>query len=520
VFRNQNPKPRRRRSTLTAFAYAAIVLLSIVPRAIAQTEGPNPCGKPGEVVYDPYQGVCWLANANPAGNPNIVAMMGVANINPNGSMDYATALNWVAALNSFNNKVGYLGHKDWQLPATPLQDSSCADLGPNGASFGPLCTASGMGSLYYLGLRQTFPNSVAPLFGLSLPPLYDVELSYYWALQNNGPNTGGREVFSFANGQRGGTTTKDSYHYVLPMVAAALDGVPKCSSKSALVLPYTQGHFAGRAVFDCNTGNTWLADASLAARNLFGIQGTITLQYGSRTITVPKINGGAMLFDTAPQWIAALNNDTSYSLGPPAWNLPATYDQPQQLFKDLNLTNGDARIMRTGVPPFRSLRPPLQRISSFQNLQPFFYWACVRDQSGNSQSPCNGSTAPENLQFTFNFDYGFQSTSALDQRFFVMVYYPAPVLHTQASLNAVQWSGDFRTAIFVTLTLVCSSCLFAGSHFLGFRSGWLSTVVPVSRRIRPLLFFPWGDVGEIKKLIDRVADLRRYPKSFTSTACP
>ena len=222
------------------------------------------------MVYDQNQGVCWLANANLAGNPNIVATMGVANINPNGSMDYATALNWVAALNSYNNKAGYLGHNKWQLPATPLQDPSCADVGPNSASFGPLCTGSGTRNLYYLGLHQAFPNSVAPFFGVVLAPLYDVKLSYYWALQNNGSNTGGQEIFSFANGQHGGTATKDSYYYALPMVAAALDGVPKCSSGSPVVLLYAQGPFAGRAVFDCNTGNTWLADANLAAWKQFG----------------------------------------------------------------------------------------------------------------------------------------------------------------------------------------------------------------------------------------------------------
>ena len=138
-----------------------------------------------------------------------------------------------------------------------------------------------------------------------------------------------------------------------------------------------------------------------------------------------------MLFDTATQWIEALNNDPSYSLSPLTWNLPATYDLLEQLFKDLNLTNGAAQIVLTGIHPFRSFRPPARRMGAFQSLQPFFYWACVRDQSGNSQSPCNGSTAPENLQFTFNFDYGFQTTSALDQRYFVMVYYPAPDLFAQ-----------------------------------------------------------------------------------------
>jgi len=415
VLRRHDLKPKHSRATLTAFVYAAALLASIVPRAMAQAEWQNPCGGTWEVVYDRIQGVCWLANANLAGDPNIVAMMGVGTINPNGSMDYGTALNWVEALNAYNKNAGFLGHNNWQLPATPLQDPSCADLGPYGASFGPLCTGSDMGSLYSMGLQQTFPNSVAPFFAVPVAPLYNVKLSYYWALKNDGPLVGGQEIFSFANGQHGGTTIQDSYYYVLPMVAAALDGAPACSPASPLVLPYTQGRFAGRAVFDCNTGYTWLADGNLAAWNQFGIQGTITLRYGPRMIKAPKIDGGAMLFDTATEWMEALNKDPGYRIGPLTWNMPPTYGELEQLFKDLNLTKGDAQFMLAGG------------IGPFQNLQPFFYWGCVRDKSGNSQSPCNGSTAPESLQFTFNFDYGFQSTSALDQRYFVMVYYPAPV---------------------------------------------------------------------------------------------
>src|SRR5579862_7814011 len=68
------------------------------------------------IVYDPNQGGCWLANANLAGNPNTVASLGVTGVTPNGSMDYATAQKWVAALNAYNSGSGYLGHNNWQLP--------------------------------------------------------------------------------------------------------------------------------------------------------------------------------------------------------------------------------------------------------------------------------------------------------------------------------------------------------------------------------------------------------------------
>src|SRR5471032_1938221 len=77
----------------------------------------------GLTVYDTVLKVNWLANANLAGTPANLAgtpdpTFGVANITPGGSMNYQTALNWVAALNHYQI-VGYLGHNNWQLPTTP-----------------------------------------------------------------------------------------------------------------------------------------------------------------------------------------------------------------------------------------------------------------------------------------------------------------------------------------------------------------------------------------------------------------
>jgi uncharacterized protein (TIGR03437 family) len=108
-------------------------------------------------------------------------------------------------------------------------------------------------------------------------------------------------------------------------------------------------------------------------------------------------------------------NNRRYS-GSSAWQIPANSKVLQGLFTDLNMASGDTRLMWTGT------------FGPFQNLQPFFYWACGREQSGNAQSPCTGYAPPDGssqLQWSFNFDYGFQSTSSLVQKFFVTVYYPA-----------------------------------------------------------------------------------------------
>ena len=366
------------------------------------------------IVYDPNQNVCWLANANLAGDPAVRTDLGVTGIFPNGSMDYPTAQKWVAALNAYNNGAGYLSHNDWQLPAAPLVDATCANVGPGGGFFGPLCSGSGLSNLYSAGLKLAFPASAVPGFAATLAPLHNLKSSYYWALANSGgpggPSSGEQDVFSFSAGIEGGVTIQDNYFYILPMIPGAIGTPPPCSANGVTVVPYTSGPAAGNAVYDCNTKFTWAADANLAASNALGITGTVTIPATmSRTITAPKIRSGAMLFDTATQWMTALNN--SKYLGSPAWQLPATAAVLKDLFTDLGLSAGDSRFMSTGAT------------GPFQNLQPFFYWGCQRDQSGTSQSPCTGY-APSDLQWTFDFDSGFQPTSALVQHFFVMVYYP------------------------------------------------------------------------------------------------
>ena len=366
------------------------------------------------IVYDPNQSVCWLANADLAGDPAMRTALGVTGIFSNGSMDHPTAQKWVAALNAYNNGAGYLGHNDWQLPAAPLVDATCANTGPDGASFGPLCTVSALSHLYSAGLKLTFPASAVPGFGATVSPLHNLKSSYYWALQNDGgpsgSDNGGQEVLSFSAGIQGGVTTQDNYFYTLPMIPGALGIPPSCSSGGPTVVPYTAGPAAGSAVYDCNTKYTWAADGNMAASNVYGISGNVSIPATqSRTITAPKIINGAMLFDTATQWMQALNS--AKYLGSSSWQIPASAAVLKDLFTDLGLSPGDSRFMANGAT------------GPFQNLQPFYYWGCQRDQAGTSQSPCTGY-APSDLQWSFNFDSGFQPTSALVQHFFVMVYYP------------------------------------------------------------------------------------------------
>ncbi len=367
----------------------------------------------GLIVYDANQGVCWLADANLAGNPAIRQLMNVDGVTVDGVMDYATALKWVAALNTFDQGRGFLGHSNWQLPDNPVLDPTCSSR--NHGSFGVSCTGSALGNLYNTGLGISFPNSVDMLVN-RVWPFRNLQPGYYWTLDANG----GEVTTSFLNVVQAANTTKYNYFHVLPMTTVPI-GTPPIG---AGVLPYTAGEAAGKAVYDSNTGLTWVLDANLAARNTFGVAGTTTIvgEANGAVYDVPLIDReGAMLYGTASDpvtgWLAAMN-DANYA-GTSLWSLPHLADL-QTLFQDLNLQpNADGRLVAKG------------RVGPFWHLQPFLYWSCVRDQNGDSRSPCDPNLSayspPGTLfEYSFTFNDGFEGTSLADKRFYVMVYYPAP----------------------------------------------------------------------------------------------
>jgi hypothetical protein len=361
----------------------------------------------GLIVYDENQGLCWLGNANLAGNATAREVLGVTGINPDGTMDYATALNWVTALNSFDGGKGVLGQHNWQLPQNPLDDPTCSSF--NNGNFGVSCTGSALGNLYSIGLGVPYPNSAMPGFTDSVPPFVNLQPGLYWTAEAKG---NGEQTFSFNTGLSGENTTKFNYFYVLAVTATPIGPPPPGTG----VIAYTTGPAAGEAVYDTNTGLSWILNAGLAASDKFGVTGTTTITSNSNgtTYTVPLINSsGAMLFSATSEWIAGMNS-ASYA-GTTTWTL-AELAQLQTLYTDLGLQAGTVQL-----ESFASVGP-------FRNFQPGFYWACETDPTvtGNSQSPCDPAAYPQpNYMYSFNFDDGFENTDLLTKEFYVMVYYPA-----------------------------------------------------------------------------------------------
>jgi hypothetical protein len=380
------------------------------------THGLTPEGW-GQIVYDSNQGVCWLANANLAGNPIIRQTLGVTGINPDGTMDYPTALNWVNALNSYNGGQGYLDQYHWQLPSNPLDDATCSSL--NNGNFGVSCTGDGLGNLYSVGLASTYPDNVIPNFTDTIWPFQNLQPGLYWtATPATNGHSAGQTTFSFNTGLNGANTTKYNYFYVLALTHGAI-GTPPTGTG---ILPYTTGSAAGLAVYDTATGFSWTLNANLAAVNTFGVTGTTTIdpikncdvsQVNCSTYIVPKVDSdGAMLYSETASWLAGMNAAV-YAGSTIPWELPLL-DEINKLNKHLGLQPGSLALTAHGS------------VGPFVNLQPGFYWQCERDPGLTSQSPCDLSLYPvPNYMYSFNFAEGFENTDKLNKQFYVMVYYPA-----------------------------------------------------------------------------------------------
>ena len=75
----------------------------------------------GLTVHDALLHVTWLADGNLPASQKFGLPISEA-----GAMTYQVARRWVAALNASNGGAGYLGHKNWTLPATPATDETCS----------------------------------------------------------------------------------------------------------------------------------------------------------------------------------------------------------------------------------------------------------------------------------------------------------------------------------------------------------------------------------------------------------
>src|SRR5450759_1375445 len=209
----------RDRDIRTTIGVAALVACAWSPLQAAAT---LVLSADGTTVYDTANNVSWLADANlAAANRFTLPLCNGSGtqpcVNPSGSMSYHAAAAWVQAMNAAN----YLGHTNWQLPATPLADKTCPFTGPHGEGFGFNCMASALGSLYYNALGLKAPNTAVPIPNNTAGPFSNFQPYLYWSQTNvNGTGYG---TFSFNTGFHG-SNTMPNYLYALPMIQGKIPG--------------------------------------------------------------------------------------------------------------------------------------------------------------------------------------------------------------------------------------------------------------------------------------------------------
>lgn len=367
----------------------------------------------GATVYDSAHHVTWLADADlPASNTFGLPRCDGSGLEPcvnrSGSMNYRSAVAWIAAMNVAH----YLGHADWHLPTTPTTDPSCPKTGPHGNSFGFGCTGSALGSLYYIMLGLAAPNTAVPLPGNSVSYFSDFQPALYWSDTTGGGNSAnGVTTFSFNTGFQGGNTS-GNFFYVFPVIPHPI--VPPWPGMSL------QPSADGQTVYDPRIGLTWLANANVAATRTFGLPSCVTP-------TAPKLcvaQDGAMTWDAARAFVRRMN-DSSY-LGQTDWRLPPgdpgcpNYDctgarnpMGELFYRQLGLSEGDPVVTVPDLP-----------LGPFHDFQPYLYWAC-EGQSFDAQ--CKPGGPAPNFEWSFSFGNGFQGTNILADELYVTAYFPGPI---------------------------------------------------------------------------------------------
>src|SRR5580704_2846434 len=370
----------------------------------------------GESVYDVVNHVTWLEDSNlPAqqrfGIPLCDASDAEPCVNRSGSMNYASATAWVAAMNAAN----YLGHSNWQMPTTPYRDPSCAAKAPPGNNFGFGCHANALGYLYYTALGYQAPNTAVPIPPNRVGPFRNFQPELYWS--DSLPPSDLTD-FSFATGSQDGGTG-DDFNYVLPMIPYKLPGTPPARGMGLQVNP------DGQTIYDPMTQVTWLADANLAASDTLGLPRCQT----PSTPTDCVAQDGSMRDAAANLFIANMNacdHGAGY-LGQTNWKLPNvsttcdTYgcsgtDNPMGTLYYIQFG------LSAGTPVVNA---PDIAVGPFFHLWPYPYWSCqALSIQGAIQSACEAGPNPPLAQWSFSFGDGYLGTARPDiADHFVTAYY-------------------------------------------------------------------------------------------------
>ena len=364
----------------------------------------------GLTVYDSVNNITWLADANLPASIRFGLPLCTGNslrgtcINPSGSMNYPSASAWITAM----NLAKFLGHTNWQLPTTPLNDRNCGRTGPTGNNFGFGCTAGAMASLYnQMGLQS--PNTAVLIPANTVGPFRNLQPYLYWSASDGSSPSEGHATFSFATGWQGANTLPN-FLYLWPMIRGKLPGTPAASGTGLQVNP------GGQTVYDPMTDITWLANANVAATNTFGLPQCTS----PTTPSLCVAQTGAMTWASAVQFLANMNS-AAY-LGQAKWEAPTIDNSCPGFNCDGNQNPmGNLYYAQLGLKQGASVVAVPDVVGSpFKHLQPYLYWSCV---AAKVQDPCQGAGPADGFEESYSFGSGFQGTDVLGNNLYATAYF-------------------------------------------------------------------------------------------------
>jgi hypothetical protein len=471
-----------------------LVALAIVSSAhlSAQNSAPGPwqnflipdSESNGQMVYDNLNHVTWLTDGNLASMsvpgtlnfrfglpvcPDLTMEPTESCVNSDGSMNYTSAVAWVAGMNAAN----YLGHSTWQLPTAPRRDKGCSGRGPSpfGENFAFGCKMNALGSLYYVELGFSATETAIPFPPNTVGPFTNLQPNLYWSHSSGGghacADTHGN--FSFASGAHGGGCGGD-YADVLPMLRIKGEISGGQTPIGGGLVPN------GATVYDPGTMINWLANANLAATWVVDSNGDTVDTFGlplcttaPETIACVALDG-SMNYESATAFINAMNHyedpithDVG-CLGHKDWELPplnkgcATYGcvgdanpMGNLYYAQLHFTAG------TPVVPVPDIA-----VGPFHHLVPFPYWQCLADTIQDACEPAidNNTHEPgKNSEWGFSFGTGFLGTERLTANHYVTVYFVGCDLSTCQTITFAPIKGTEDALTSLTLTATASSGL-------------------------------------------------------------
>jgi hypothetical protein len=217
----------------------------------------------GQTIYDPETDTTWLADANlaatwlPDSGIGVFDTLGLplCTTGPeatpcaalDGSMNYASAQQFIINMNAYDGGKGYLGQKNWRLPSLDADVKYCPTYGCAG-------TLNPLGNLYYNQLvydgKLGFPagTPVVPVPDIAVGPFNNLVPFPYWSCladtihepcqsadsesKDNEPSKNSEWGFSFGTGFLG-TERLTANHYVTVYYVLAVPPTkppipPKC----------------------------------------------------------------------------------------------------------------------------------------------------------------------------------------------------------------------------------------------------------------------------------------------------